>query len=134
MKILFILLFTLLSGCTTLMIDNSISEYQKVKNQISLGDSKEKVLSLLEPIQPQMSRYSKGIESYMQGNEVIEIFYARSLRQADGLTTDDEFTPYTFKDGTLVAVGWASMGNVKTQGQARDVNNTTINNSTTIID
>ena len=134
MKILFTLLFIFLSGCAIVQIDGSISEYQKVKKQISLGDSKEKVLSLLDPIQPQKSSYSKGMESYMQGNDIIEIFYARSLRQADGLTTDDEFTPYTFKNGTLVAVGWASMGNVKTQGQARDINNTTINNSTTIID
>jgi len=28
----------------------------------------------------------------------------RSARQPDGLTTDDEFTPYTFNDGRFVGL------------------------------
>ncbi len=38
-----------------------------------------------------------------------------------GFVTDDEFTPYIFNDGKLVAVGWQTLGGIKSQGQAKDV-------------
>ena len=40
------------------------------------------------------------------------------LFPADGLTTDDEFTPYIFNNGKLVGIGWQVLGGPKSQGQA----------------
>ena len=50
---------------------------------------------------------------------MIEILYFRSGWQSDGITTDDEFTPYVFNDDVLVAIGWATLDGPKTQGQSR---------------
>jgi hypothetical protein len=51
-----------------------------------------------------------------------------------GFVTDDEFTPYIFNDGKLVAVGWQTLGGIKSQGQARSNNtNTTIVNPAPVI-
>jgi hypothetical protein len=55
----------------------------------------------------------------------------RSARQPDGLTTDDEFTPYIFNDGRLVGIGWQVLGGPKTQGQA--TSDTYIQNTNTTI-
>ena len=41
----------------------------------------------------------------------------RSSQQPDGLTTDDEFTPYIFTNGILTGIGWTVLGGPKTQGQ-----------------
>jgi hypothetical protein len=59
----------------------------------------------------------KPPESYKQGENIVEIYYFRSGRQPDGLTTDDEFTPYVFTNGILTAIGWAALGGPKSHGQ-----------------
>lgn len=61
----------------------------------------------------------------------VEIFYMRTGRQADGITTDDEFTPYIFNDGKLAGIGWSLIGGPKSQGQA--TSDTYINTTTTIV-
>jgi len=106
--------------CTSCMprelrsIDNAISEYNEKSAGIKLGDSKEKVLAILIPTQAGLSKQaSKRPESFVTDNLLTEIFFFRSSRQADGLTTDDEFTPYVFKNGALVAIGWTSLGGPK---------------------
>ena len=105
--------------------------YQKVASRISLGDDKSRVLSILEPIQRDLSASAKKqSESFMKDGKRIDIYYMRSGRQPDGLTTDDEFTPYVFENGVLVAIGWASLGGPKSQGQTSD--SIYINNSTTV--
>lgn len=97
-----------LGACSTVggSIDKSIESYNQVKDQVHLGESKQKVLSLLEPIQPNVEgRWLKDPDRYVESGVTVEIYYFRSGRQADGLTTDDEFTPYIFHDGTLVGIG-----------------------------
>ena len=59
-------------------------------------------------------------DKYMKEGIAVEIIYFRSGWNSDGLTTDDEFTPYIFNDDKLVAIGWQVLGGAKTQGQARD--------------
>ena len=56
----------------------------------------------------------------------------RSRRQPDGLTTDDEFTPYFFRNGRLAGIGWHQLGGAKSHGQV--VPQTNVSTSTTIID
>ncbi len=120
-----------LSGCV-MDIDSSIARYDQVKNQVNLGDSKNKVLAVLSPAQEDLSNsYKKDPEKYIKDGVRVEIYYFRSDRQPDGLTTDDEFTPYLFNDGILVGVGWTVLGGPKTQGQTSD--STYISNDNTVI-
>ena len=113
---LLIILFC--SGSATLQIDSAISKYRTEASKIKIGDSKEKALSILEPTQKQLSvNCSKSPEAYMDGEDLIEIYYFRSGRQPDGLTTDDEFTPYVFKNNILVGIGWSMLGGPKSHGQ-----------------
>ncbi|MGE0274913.1 MAG: hypothetical protein AB7R40_05745 [Nitrospiraceae bacterium] len=108
------------SACQGLVIDKAISRYHEVAGNISLGDSKEKVLSFLQPMEEKIPpEYRKNPEAFFvadsQGKEhSIEIYYFHSVRYPDYLITDDEFTPYVFRDGTLIAVGWAYLGGPKT--------------------
>lgn len=59
----------------------------------------------------------KAPESYKKGDYIIEIYYFRSGWQPDGLTTDDEFTPYVFTNRILTSIGWTALGGARTQGQ-----------------
>ena len=128
--ILTIFLFAV-SGCVT-DIDNSIAKYDQLKNQVNLGDSKYKVLGILSAAQDNLSEsYKKDPERYIKDGVNVEIYYFRSDRQPDGLTTDDEFTPYLFNDEVLVGIGWTVLGGPKTQGQASD--STYISNDSTVI-
>lgn len=118
-------IFTLLtlaffvSGCTTMQIDSTISKYESVADKVELGDSKEKALSILLPTQSDLPKSTrKNPEKYLKNGVKVEIYYMRSARQPDGLTTDDEFVPYLFNDGKLVGIGWQVLGGPKTQGQA----------------
>jgi len=132
-KISIILTSIFLVGCMPeIYIDDAIKSYNSVRHQISLGDHKNKVLAILHSSQNELpSEYAKASESYLKGKTVVEIYYARSVRQADGLTTDDEFTPYIFNDGKLVGIGWASIGGAKSQGQA--TSRTYVNQTTTVV-
>jgi hypothetical protein len=111
----------LLSGCginaNLKVLRTSIAEHQKVSNQIELGDRKEKVLSILEPIQEPLKPYPyfiKQPEKYIKDDVLVEIFFMH----ADGVSqggpkTDDRFIPYVFNDGKLVGIGWAILGGAK---------------------
>jgi hypothetical protein len=106
------------SGCVS-VIDLVVKDYAAVADRIELGQSVDHVLQILEPTQvalPAVTR--KQPDRYIKEGEQVLIYYARSGNQLDGLTTDDEFTPYVFVDGTLKAIGWATLGGPRTQGQA----------------
>lgn len=106
------------AGCVEIPIDNAIRKYNAVASQVNLGDSKESVLSILNPSQERLSRgLRKNPERYLKDGVTVEVYFMRSRRQPDGLTTDDEFTPYVFNDGKLVGIGWQALGGAKTQGQ-----------------
>ena len=109
-----------LSGCVAMQIDSAISKYEAVADKVELGDSKEKVLAILLPTQQEVPKSSrKNPEKYIKGDVKVEIYYMRSARQPDGLTTDDEFVPYLFNNGKLVGIGWQVLGGPKTQGQTK---------------
>ena len=121
-SIFLLLSLCLLSGCsaTSMSIDRSVSRYHEVAGGISLGDSKQEVLDLLLPTQEALPANSRKESDRYTDNDVgVEIYYMRSGRQPDGLTTDDEFTPYIFHDGELVGVGWQILGGPKTQSQGQ---------------
>src|SRR5262245_43305661 len=89
--------FLVLTGCLSMQIDSAIGKYEATADRVELWDIKEKVLSILGPTQeglPTSAR--KNPDKYLKDGVKVEIYYMRSARQPDGLTTDDEFTPYTF--------------------------------------
>jgi hypothetical protein len=112
----------LLSSCLTRPIDTkiggSIKNFQKVAHNIQLGQSKQHVLSIIRQAQSNLGQYGKSPTAFMKDGKRIEIYYARSGWVADGLTTDDEYTPYIFVDDVLAEIGWQALGGAKTRGDA----------------
>lgn len=107
------------SGCVA-NIHTAIEKYNKVAHTINLGDSKEKVLAILLPTQEGLDfEYGKFPEKYKKDNKIYEIYYMRSLLQADGYTTDDEFTPYMFINNKLESIGWTGLGGASGKGIKR---------------
>jgi hypothetical protein len=99
-------------------IDKSVRRYSAAASQVQLGDARARVESILNPTQQGLAAdESKPAESFVRDGVRTDVLYYRSRRQSDGLTTDDEFTPYVFENGKLVAIGWATLGGPKTQGQ-----------------
>lgn len=106
------------SACIAFKIDSGVAKYYAVADRVQLGDSRNKVLGILNPTQKRIPRRArKPPDKYMKNNVLVEIYYFRTGRQSDGLTTDDEFTPYLFNDGKLVAIGWQVLGGPKSVGQ-----------------
>ncbi len=97
------------SGCAT--VPKAIESYYYAYEHIQLGDSKEKVLSLLKPAQSSLgAAQQKPQERFSRDGHIYDIYYARSAWIPDGETTDDEFTPYIFKDNVLTEIGWDYLG------------------------
>ncbi len=119
----------LTSGCISQVgIMSAISKYGSSASQIDLGDSKEKVLSILLPTQEDLGKSKrKSPEKFLMNGKRVDIYFFRSSWHSDGITTDDEFTPYTFINDELVAVGWSALGGAKTQGQAIPSNSYILN-------
>ena len=117
---LFAVIF-LASCATTQSLSNAIHDFEVQSRNIQLGQTKAEVLALLTPTQAELpARFAKPHEQFMEDNKLTEIYFFRSRSFPDGLVTDDEFTPYVFEDGILVAIGWTAIGGPKTQAQQRD--------------
>jgi hypothetical protein len=104
----------LMSGCVGKQIDEAVNDYESAADQIAVGNSRDEVLAILLPTQKNpptrtTNRTASGV--------VVEIYYIRSGKQADDLTTDDEITPYVFRDGILVSIGWNMIGKPKSRGR-----------------
>jgi hypothetical protein len=109
----------MLTGCAPSRIQLTIDEYVTAAPKVSLGMSKQEVIDILKPSQQRLKNTEiKLSDIYDKEGVLVEILYFRSGYQHDGLTTDDEFTPYLFNDNKLVGVGWTVLGGPKTQGQA----------------
>ena len=116
--ILSILFLFILSGCIH-PIENSISNFRDVKENVDLGDSKQKFLETVYSSQLDLdSRSKKDPERYIKDGVKVEIYFMRSSFISDDLLTDDEFTPYLFNDEILVGIGWTVLGGPSTQGQS----------------
>lgn len=126
MRLLIVFLLAVaVTACSNMHIRQAINEHDAVASQINLGDDKESVLAILQPIQAKVPYdEQKRAERFMEKDVLVEVYYARSAMYHDGLITDDEFTPYVFHDGVLVGIGWQALGGPKTQGQAQPINNT----------
>jgi len=108
------------SGCVMTSIDGSIREYKRAAINVDLGDTKQEVLTKLNKAVIKLPTKNIRLpDKYTAKGKEYEIIYFRSDRQPDGLTTDDEYTPYIFRDRILVAVGWQALGGPKSVGKIR---------------
>ena len=114
----------LLGACaTTGAVNTSIDAYLSQAPRVKLGQSMDKVLSILQPTQANMpAKFAKPAEEFIDNGKTKKIYFFRSRSFPDGLVTDDEFTPYVFEDGVQVAIGWTAIGGPKTQAQSREQN------------
>mgnify|MGYP001198037591 CR=1 FL=1 len=126
---------SLLNGC----VDSSspyqatVDDYVAAYPAIELGMNQKEVATILAPSQKRLSSFEiKQPNKYLKNRVKIDIVYYRSGWNSDGITTDDEFTPYVFNNDKLVAIGWQSIGGVKTQGQARNIVNSTATSSVVV--
>jgi len=112
----------LLSACASNQsISTAILAFEAQAGNVQLGQSKAEVLAMLSPTQANMpSRFGKPFEAYIEDDKLKEVYFFRSRSFADGLVTDDEFIPYVFEDGVLIAIGWTAIGGPKTQAQQRE--------------
>lgn len=103
-------------------IDRAIDLHKAAAMHIKLGDSKDKVLALLEPTQfGLLSDEIKAPTAFPTEREngtprMVEVFYFRSYRYADehprdsmGNAPSDDFTPYVFTDDILTGIGWTNL-------------------------
>lgn len=137
-----------LSGCGAVFrsdMKKAFYEHSRISAQIRLGDSQDAVLEKLDgifyPVYGSKEKARKRTpDRYVKDGDSYEIHYYQSQLFEDGLVTDDEFTPYTFKNGKLIAVGWEFLGGPKTKGMVKHDTNvyvpppTVIHRNTTVIE
>ena len=104
--------------------NNVLEHYDYNAPKIRIGDSKEAVLQALLQKQVQydessmdwllirdvVSKLTKEPRFYLDNGILVEIHYFRSSWFQDGRVTDNEFTPYIFRDGVLTSIGWRVLG------------------------
>lgn len=111
MRILAFLPILLLTACaTTNPYSLTVDDYVAAAPQITLGMTPIQVAQILAPTQTRLKNdEQRRPERYLKNGATIDIHYYRSGWQSDGLNTDDEFTPYLFRDNRLVSVGWQTL-------------------------
>jgi hypothetical protein len=106
---------------------DAIGEYHARAVNVRLGDTKDNALRVLLPTQqdvpPQHRRSPEqfNADSPEGSKSLVEIYYLRSGKARFGdldLNTDDELTPYVFRDGILTSIGWTALGGPKTRAEA----------------
>ena len=123
-KIIFIISLFFLTGCAEDMMYYNLNEYKKIAPNISLGDDQDKVLGLLLPIQEDLPQsWKRPPEQFMIKNDAYYIHFHRTGWVSDDRLTDDESTPYVFKNKKLVSIGWQALGGIKTTGAANSSSN-----------
>lgn len=84
----------------------AIAQARQAIGKVHLGDSKKMVVSILSapqgsPLRPNFFK--------REAPSQIEIYYLRTNWMPDDCLTDDELTPFIFRDGVLVSIGWRTL-------------------------
>lgn len=110
-----VLLFLVaLAGCSSISAPSAPELHNQLKGQINLGMSRGDFDVLMHPVQSAtFDDWRRSDESFTRDSSVIDIVYIRTDWIRDDVETDDEYTPYVFRDGLLVAFGWRSIGGMK---------------------
>jgi hypothetical protein len=99
-------------------MDEAIAGYRQAAAKIQVGDSRAKVLALMEPMQFKLlsneTRPPLSFPIQSAGGETtyVDVFFFRSGRQpgeavdSDAPPPDEDFTPYIFEHDVLTGIGW----------------------------
>jgi len=87
-------------------LQTATAQSQQVMGKVRLGDQKGTVLSILSVPENTPQPYYYYLQ---EGSELIEIFTLRTHVMLDGCMTDDELTPFIFRNGVLVSIGWRTL-------------------------
>lgn len=94
----------------------ALAQARQAIGKVHLGDSKETVLSILSAPQglSQLNLFKREAPS------PIGIYYLlRTNWMPDDCLTDDELTPFIFRDGILVSIGWRTVSGPDSFGTPR---------------
>jgi len=110
------------AGCApNAVTQKGVADYKSVAAQISIGDAREYVLSILQTNQQAIpSHFKRRPERYLSYGEQVEIHFVRTGLSSGGSNNDDDFTPYVFKNDVLVSVGWTYVSKTDFLDKARE--------------
>ena len=104
-----------LSGCAIANRSAVTSSYEEGQKKVYIGMERRKFdRAMAENVSKTKRKHRRSSEAYQRNGMTYDIVYIRSGFVLDDATTDDEYTPYLFQDGTLVGYGWAAVGGKKT--------------------
>ena len=114
--------FVTIAGCgSNPVTQKAVADYQSVASQISIGDTRDYVLAILQTNQQVIpSHFKRRPERYLSYGEQVEIHFVRTGLDSDGSDNDDDFTPYVFKNDVLVSVGWTYVSKTDFLDKARE--------------
>jgi len=110
------------AGCAPNPVtQQAVADYKSVASQISIGDAREHVLATLQTNQQIIpSQFKRRPERYLSYGEQVEIHFVRTGLDSGGSNSDDDFTPYVFKNDVLVSVGWTYVSKTDFLDKARE--------------
>ena len=110
------------AGCApSMMTQRAVEDYPVLASTVSIGDAKEYVLSILQSNQDLIpAHFRKRHEQYLSYGETVEIHFARTDLASGIANSDEDFTPYVFRNDILVSVGWRYVSKTDFLEKARE--------------
>ena len=110
------------AGCAPSMTtQRAVEDYPVLASTVSIGDAKEYVLSILQSNQDLIpAHFRKRHEQYLSYGETVEIHFARTDLASGIANSDEDFTPYVFRNDILVSVGWRYVSKTDFLEKARE--------------
>jgi hypothetical protein len=108
-----------LTACSLNPRPAAIDYHEKTAPYVQIGMAEESFLKLMEPAldASNQGKYGRKPDRYSIGSDMYVVHFMRASMVDDGVVTDDEFQPYTFENGRLIAVGWNYLGGPKFTSQ-----------------
>ena len=111
-----------LAGCAPNPVtQKAVADYKTVASQISIGDTRDYALAILQTNQQVIpSHFKRRPERYFSYGDQVEIHFIRTGLDSGSSNNDDDFTPYVFKNDVLVSVGWNYVSKTDFLDKARE--------------
>ena len=105
-------------GCGNARHKAAPEAHAKAANDVYIGMSQYEFIQVMTPVTAKtQSQSMRSPKRYSKNGNQYEVRYMRSGWLSDGRSTDDEYTPYLFQNGTLIASGWDAVGGMKFTAQ-----------------
>jgi len=113
-----IILSLVLAGCASSVVYNPMQV--NIKQELLLNESSFKAIQdgmTIDQVHQIMGAqlvigYTRGAETINGTDYVIE-YYIESIRQPEGIVSDNELMPLIFKDGKLTGRGWTMANSLR---------------------